>query len=179
MQTPGLDNYRAYWSEARPSCKKQWLIATVGRMLMRTSNNSNMRIIRLVLAAYFLFLAVGAVCAICLPLPTQHQNSSQPPMYVYTLRLTQIALAIVYALGAWTAWRERASTNFTKAGWPMTASLMSLLIGFGIPAMVYFWGDRSNFLLSNRAFAIPAAMGILGLIVFRRRRTPPDTVSTT
>jgi hypothetical protein len=88
-------------------------------------------------------------------------------------------MSIVYGLGAWTAWRERASVNLTKIGWPIAASLMSLLLGFGIPAMVYFWGDRSNFLQSNKAFAILAAMGVLGLIVFRRGRTPPNTVSAT
>jgi hypothetical protein len=132
----------------------------------------------LVLAAYFLFLAASAVCSICLPLPTPHHNSSLTPRYVYTLRLTQTALAVIYALGAWAVWRERASMSFRKIGWPMIASLTSLLLGFGIPAMVYFWGDRSNFWQSNRAFAIPAAMGVLGLIVFRGRRTAPKISAT-
>jgi hypothetical protein len=146
-------------------------------MLMRTSGTSQMRIIRLVVAAYFLFLALGAICALTLPLP--HHDSSLTNLYVYTLRSAVVAMAVVYGLGAWTAWRERASVNLTKTGWPIAASLVSLLLGFGIPAMVYFWGDRSNFLQSIKAFAILDAMGVLGLIVFRRGRTPPDTVSAT
>jgi len=133
-----------------------------------------MRIFRLVLAAYFVFLAVSFVCGAWL-MP----HSSLPHAYVYGLRLAFIALSMIYALGARTAWRERASMNSTTIAWPITASLMSLVMGFGIPAIVYFWGDRSNFLQSQRDFAIPAAIGVLGLIVFRRRRTPPKAVSAT
>jgi len=138
-------------------------------MLVRRSSNSKMRIFRLVLAAYYLFLAVGAAGEAWL------LDSPLPHKYVYGLRLMDIVLSVIFALGAWTVWRERASRNFTKIGWPITASLMNVLMGFGIPAIVYFWGDRSNFLQSNRDFAIPATMGVLGLIVFRRR-TPPKTV---
>ena len=126
-------------------------------------------IFRLVLAAYFLFLAVGFVCTAWL-MPHLHT-------YVSGFRLAFIALSMVYALGARTAWRERASMNSTGTGWPMTASLVTVLWGFGIPAMVYFWGDRSNFWQSNRFFAISSAVGVCGLIVFHRRRLHPDTAS--
>jgi hypothetical protein len=141
-------------------------------MLVRTSSDSKMRIFRLVFGAYYLFLAASAACGVLA------MDLSVPHKYVFGFRLMCIALSVIFALGAWTVWRERASKNFTKIGWPITASLMNVLMGFGIPALAYFCGDRSNFLQSNRDFAIPAAMGVLGLIVFRRR-TPPKTVSAT
>lgn len=141
-------------------------------MLVRTRNTSNMRILRFILALYFLFLAGGAFFS---ALPTRPSDPRLPHIFALSLRLTFVALTVIFVLGAWIAWRERASQNFT---WPMTASLVSLLIGFGIPAIVYFWGYRSNFWQSNRGFAIPAIMGVLGLIAFRRDRKPPRTVAT-
>jgi hypothetical protein len=133
-------------------------------------------ILRLALAAYFLFFAVSAACAAWL---VQPENVWSRHIYAYRcLRLALIAVAVICALGAWSAWRERASMNFAQVGWPITASLISLLIGLGTPVMVYFWGDRSNFLQSNRAFAIPAMVGLLGLIVFGPRRTTKAVSAT-
>jgi hypothetical protein len=147
----------------------------VGHKLRRTQRNARNQIdsgrilpcsLPLAQSTRFLWLCSDAA-----------QNSLPSAMYVYTLRSTQIAPAIVCGVGARAVWHERASMRFRRIGWPMAASLMSLLLGRGIPAMVYFWGDRSNFLQSNRAFAIPAAMGVLGVIVFRRHRTSSDTFS--
>lgn len=133
----------------------------------------NMRIIKLVLASYFLFLSVGSCCE---ALPSQQHNPSLPHWYYLSLRLTLIALTVIYALGAWSAWRTRASINLKWISWPLTASLMSVLVGFGIPAIAFCWGLRTNFWHSNRGFAVPAVLGIIGLIVFRRHRTPSEAV---
>ena len=75
-------------------------------MLVRRSSNSKMRIFRLVLAAYYLFLAVGAAGEAWL------LDSPLPHKYVYGLRLMDIVLSVIFALGAWTVWHERASREF-------------------------------------------------------------------
>jgi hypothetical protein len=143
-------------------------------MIVLTRDTSNMRILRLFLAAYFLFLSAGSCCEAWL---MPGHNSSLSKMYLVSLRSTFVALTVIFALGAWNAWRERASMNLRRIRWSGAASLMSLVIGLGIPAIAYFWGDKSNFWYSNRDFAVPAVMGVLGLTVFRGRGTPSKAVA--
>jgi hypothetical protein len=143
--------------------------------LVPKGSTLHMRILRLILAAYFLFLSVGS-CASEFPQPW---NSSLPHTYLLGLRCAFVALLVIYAMGAWSAWRERTAMNFTRIGWPITASMLSLLLGLGVPTFAYIWGDRSNFWHSNRDFAIPVAMGLLGIIAFRRRRTVQEIASVT
>src|SRR5262249_20303927 len=113
----------------------------------------------------------------CEALPSQQHDPSLPLWYVPSLRLTFVALTLVYALAAWSAWRERSSINFKRVSWPLTASLMSVLIGFGVPAIAFCWGLRTNFWHAKRVFAVPVVMGIAGLIVFRSPRPSHDPAS--
>jgi hypothetical protein len=65
-------------------------------MLVRTRNTSNMRILRLILALYFLFLAGGALFS---ALPTQPSDPRLPHIFALSLRLTFAALAVIFVMG--------------------------------------------------------------------------------
>jgi hypothetical protein len=143
-------------------------------MLVRTRNTSNMRILRLILALYFLFLAGGALFS---ALPTQPSDPRLPHIFALSLRLTFAALAVIFVMGGLDFVARESLTELHvdrvadhgKSDEPSDRIRDS--------GDYLFLGYRSNFWHSNRGFAIPAIMGVLGLIVFRRDQTPKSIAS--
>lgn len=88
------------------------------------------------------------------------------PAHVVVVCLIPAAFAVVFALGAWIAARGSLTSKLNGKAWLACASLLSLLITFGIPAFYFHRDGAGAFWDLQRFFAVPTVLGLIGLAIF-------------
>jgi hypothetical protein len=121
------------------------------------------------LLALALIFAVGAVAWLIPSAPTPQGD----PGRLLIARPLYGLLALLFGFAAWTALRDRRSYHERARRVLFMASLLSLVITLGLP-VVLGRGLRRAALSIECVFGLPTLIGVGGVIVFRRRRSPAE-----
>jgi hypothetical protein len=133
------------------------------------------RILRWLLSAYFMIssLAWFAVLFRLINDPALRLA----PLRGVLLDASVMIVAIIFGMGGWMPWRHGNSSGVRDRAWPLTASLASLLIFSWIAIQGSYFGGAGAFGMTERVFAYPQLIGVVGLFVFSRKKGADDTRS--
>jgi hypothetical protein len=133
-----------------------------------------MRILKVLLCLYFFLLFMIFVGVplkdILAGTPIQYSPRSVTLLQAVLRDSAFLVVAIISGMASWICWRERNSDRMRGRSWPITASLFSLLTSIGPMVLYYHTEGPGTFWLVERLFAIPQAIGVIGLIVSWRTR---------
>lgn len=140
-----------------------------------------MRMLRFIVFAYFLFLA-----GFFLTMPAHDLWSvlhgkpvDHVPFSPIAQDLVLIVLGAIFGFASLTAWLQNMPKPKPRKGWIAGASIVSLLLTVGVPALLYFHDGKIIFWTSDWVFALPTPIGIVGLFVFRHPCPQTDEAKAT
>lgn len=124
-----------------------------------------MRIVRILLAFYFVFCAVILFLGVFAGLRTRPWSDHLSFIDVVLRFVIPAVLVIIFGIATHVAARERLTAKISGKAWTISACVLSLLFTVGFP-FFYMRHGASAFWSMQKFFAIPTALGIVGLVAF-------------
>ena len=78
------------------------------------------------------------------------------------LELFCVVIAATFGIAWWKVWRDKVSARW----WGLAASLLNLLISVGAAVLAYFFWGWHSFVDAGCALAVPAIIGVVGIVIF-------------
>ena len=131
------------------------------------------RLVRIFCSLYFFFLAISALgVAWLFEFPTAFPHGID-----LATRAFFALLSVGLALGGWDGWRKRSLVlaRNSRANWALLAGCLSIAIAFVAEGLDLWSAHGANLWKESRNNLVPAAMGVVAILAFRKSARPRET----